>query len=156
MGGSAQTWMALQNDQTAPPAPPPPSSPNPQDSASQGNLPTGTTNLGSSGPNTVIPVTQGSTADLENQVNPDQALLRIHQQAQQTAQQQSPQPGSFSPDNPQKKTIDYFQGQLDLMGPPSNSRGVKGALTTFFKGAAERLYVQIRSHAVLAAQADTG
>jgi len=137
MGGASQPWMGSQNDQTAAPAPPPAPSaaPTSTDSSSP-----------ASGPTTVIPASPsgspsasppGSINDLESQINPDQLLQRVQQQAQQQAAQQAPPPGQLSPDNPHAKLVSYFQGQLDQMGPPPNSRGVKGALSNFFKGFGE-------------------
>jgi len=122
MGGSAQTWMGLQNDQAGPPAAPPDTSTPP---------PAQFTPTGASGPTTTLPQA-GSTQDLENQASPNQALQYIHQQAQQQAAQQAPPPGSYSPDNPHQKTVQYFQDQLGQLGPPP--KGVKGVLQGFFKG----------------------
>jgi hypothetical protein len=131
MGGIHQPWMG-QNDPAAPPPPAaPPASVPPSvtpDQPAQSFIPPGSTLVGP------IP---GSTQDLESQVSPDQALQRVQQQAQAQAQQQGPAPGQLSPDNPHAKLVNYFQGQLDQMGPPSNSRGVKGALSNFFKSFGE-------------------
>jgi hypothetical protein len=85
---------------------------------------------------TVIP---GSTQDLENR-----AAQAPQQVGQQIQAQRSPQqaPGAYSSENPYAPIVQDYQARAQATAPKEPGTGVKGLLTSYFKGMGSGMMVQ--------------